>query len=191
MFSESLLTLLGLMGASAWTPVGSQPAHEEQRSAQTTHPEENAMVRIPALMAREHEELHEHLAAAAASGGRTGEAAARLEQALAPHFQEENRFALPPLGLLPHLVEGHATEDMRPAIGMGQHVEKNLSRYLQEHRNIKRAAEELEAAAEAEGKADAVRFAAELRLHAQQEEELFYPTAILIGRYVEQQLGGH
>jgi len=141
-------------------------------------------------MAREHKELHEHLEAVAASGGKTGEAAVRLEQALAPHFQEENRFALPPLGLLPSLVDGRATEDMRPAIEMGRHVEKNLSRYLEEHRSIKRAAVELEAAAEAEGKADARRFAAELRLHAQQEEQLFYPTAILIGRYLEQQLGG-
>ena len=64
------------------------------------------MLRIPALMAREHEELHADLAAAAASGGSTGAAAARVEQVLAPHFDEENRFALPPLGLLPHLVDG-------------------------------------------------------------------------------------
>ena len=189
MFSRYSTRLLAVIAAAAFTQAGGQPGHEEHRSAQTAPLEGNAMLRIPALMAREHEELHAHLAAAAASGGSTGAAAARVEQVLAPHFEEENRFALPPLGLLPHLVDGQVGEEMRPAVEMGRHVEQNLSRYLAEHRNIKRAVDELEAAARAENKVDAARFAAELRLHAQQEEELFYPTAILIGRYVEQRLG--
>jgi hypothetical protein len=186
MVRKSFLTMLGLIAAGVCATGGAQPSHDAQQSTQR---EENVVVRTPPLMAREHEELHEQLAAAIASGGRTGDAAREVEERLAPHFQEENRYALPPLGLLPHLVDEQVTEEMRPAIEMGRHVEQNLSRYLEEHRNIRTAVDALETAARAEGKADAMRFAAELRLHAQQEEELFYPTAVLIGRYVEQQLG--
>ena len=146
-------------------------------------------MKIPEGMAREHEHLHEQLAAAIAAGGRTGEAARKVEQHLAPHFEEENRFALPPLGLLPRLAEEGATEDMRPAIELARHVEQNLDRFLEEHAEIGRALDVLEAAANAEGKSEAVRFAAELRVHARAEEELFYPTTVLIGRYLQRELG--
>jgi len=145
-------------------------------------------MKIPEDMAREHEHLHEQLAAAIAAGGKTGEAACKVEERLAAHFEEENRFALPPLGLLPRLAKEGATEDMRPAIELARHVEKNLDRLLEEHAGIREALDTLEAMADAEGKVEAARFAAELRMHARAEEQLFYPTTVLIGRYLQREL---
>jgi len=56
---------------------------------------------------------------------------------------------------------------------------------LSEHRDIVAALDKLEKAARAEGQAEYVEFAEKLKLHATTEEEVSYPTAILIGEYVK------
>lgn len=180
------LAAAGLAGAAA-TSRAQEPHEPNQHAAQQA---ENSIVRIPASMAEEHEAIHEQLAAAVAAGGRTGAAARKVEAQLAPHFEEENRFALPPLGLLPQLARAGASEQMRPAIAMARHVEENFDRFIEEHGGIARALDELEAAAKAEGNSEALRFAEALREHAQAEEVLFYPMTILIGRYLQSELGG-
>lgn len=52
---------------------------------------------IPQPIAAEHEELY---ARTEAAGGAVGEAATAVMEALAPHFQKEEEYALPQLGLL-------------------------------------------------------------------------------------------
>jgi hypothetical protein len=59
---------------------------------------------------------------------------------------------------------------------------------LSEHTDILAALEKLIEAAKAEDKPDIVRFAEKLMLHAQTEEQVSYPTALLIGRYVKTKL---
>lgn len=151
---------------------------------------EDTAVRTPPSMALEHEEIHERLAELIAAGGRTGAAARNVEAQLAPHFKEENRFALPPLGLLQQLAREGGSEQMRPAIAMARHVEENLGRFIEEHAAITRALGELEAAGKAEGNSEALQFSEALRAHAQTEEEVFYPMTIVIGRYLQRELDG-
>jgi hemerythrin-like domain-containing protein len=79
---------------------------------------------------------------------------------------------------------------MRPAIAMARQVEQNFDRFVEEHRGITRALDELEAAAKAEGNSDALHFAEALRAHAQTEEDVFYPMTIVIGRYLQRELDG-
>jgi hypothetical protein len=179
------LSAVGLMVAATSR---AQQAHEPNQH--NSQQRENAVVRIPPAMALEHEEIHEQLATVIAAGGRTGAAARNVEAQLAPHFEEENRFALPPLGLLPQLASAGASEEMRPAIAMARHVEQNLDRFIEEHGGITRALDELEMAAKADGNSEALHFAEALRAHAQAEEELFYPMTILIGRYLQRELDG-
>ena len=176
---------VALVAARATVSRALQPHEPHRRGAWR---QRSTVVTIPPLMAREHEALHEQLAAAISAGGRTGAAARDVEARLAPHFEEENRFALPPLGVLPRLAREGASEDMRPAIEMARHVEQNLDRFVEEHASITQALGELEAAAEAEGNAEALSFVGEVRAHAQEEEELLYPTTILIGRYLKREL---
>jgi hypothetical protein len=59
---------------------------------------------------------------------------------------------------------------------------------LSEHQDIVAALKKLIEAASAENKPDVVHFAEKLMLHAQSEEEVAYPTAMLIGRYVKSKL---
>ena len=68
---------------------------------------------IPAGITAEHAHLMSALAAAEKAGGKTGEAAQKVSALLTPHFQSEEEFALPPLGLLRLLAEGHGSAAMR------------------------------------------------------------------------------
>ena len=56
---------------------------------------------------------------------------------------------------------------------------------LLEHGEIVSALKALAEAATAEGKSEGVQFASMLTAHAQMEEQVTYPTALLIGRYVK------
>lgn len=146
-------------------------------------------VEMPEPLKREHEMLHAQLEQAVEAGGRTGEAAEQVREALSAHFEEENRIAMPPLGLLRPLSRGEATEEMRPAIEMARETEEKLDEFLEEHRQIHAAIDELERVAEEEGKTAQAEFARKLRLHARTEEEVLYPATILVGRVLERELG--
>jgi hypothetical protein len=140
---------------------------------------------IPHTMEIEHEELQKELRKGTRAGGETGEAAKRLAKILNPHFVKEEDFALPPLGLLPLLSKGRVTPDMKDILLMTDKMKTELNLMLREHKQILRALKKLVAAAKKEKKLEYLRFADRLTLHAQAEEELYYPAAILVGEYVK------
>jgi hypothetical protein len=146
---------------------------------------------IPHAMQVEHEELHVDLEKAIASGGETGAAAREVAEALHSHFESEERYALPPLGLLPALAEGRISSEMTQVLEMTDTLKAELPRMLDEHKVIVDALQKLIGAARKEKKMEHIHFAEKLMLHAQNEEEVSYPTAILIGEYVKLKLGIH
>ena len=146
---------------------------------------ESVTMQTPQSIATEHRELHETLERAAGEPGELGAAARNLEAALAPHFRREEQIATPPLSLLPKLAQGEATADMRSVLPMTDALEQELPQMLREHEGIRKAAGAFGAAAEQAGRAEYVRFAENLAAHARQEEEILYPAAILVGRYVK------
>lgn len=151
---------------------------------QASERERSAMLHTPESIAREHGELHETLARAAGEGGEIAAAAGELEGALAPHFKREEEIATPPLGLLPALAQGGATAEMRSVLSMTDALERELPQMLREHEVIRAAVTKFRATAERNGHQDYVRFADNLAAHAREEEEILYPAAILVGRYV-------
>lgn len=157
-------------------------------SAQDVHSQHHAGTKggyeTPSSLAAEHRKLHEVLGRAAKEGGEVGRAAEELEKALAPHFRREEEIATPPLGLLPNLAKGEATFDMRAVLPMTQALERELPRMLQEHAIIRDAVKRFRAAADKGGREEYVRFSDELAAHARQEEEILYPAAVLVGRYI-------
>jgi hypothetical protein len=146
---------------------------------------ETIMLETPRSIATEHRELHEILGRAGKEAGELGAAARNLEGALTPHFFREEQIATPPLSLLSALARGEVTSDMRSVLPMTDALERELPQMLREHEAIKRAAGEFGAAAEKAGRAEYVRFAENLAAHARQEEEILYPAAIVVGRYVK------
>ncbi len=146
-------------------------------------------LQVPRALEFEHQELHAQLAKATKAGGKTGEAARAVAKVLHPHFIKEEEFALPPLGLLPALAAGTATPDMSNVIAMTDKLKADLPQMLAEHKAIVGALRNLTAAAKAEKRPEYVRFAEQLQLHAQTEEQVLYPAAILVGEYVKLRLG--
>jgi hemerythrin superfamily protein len=144
---------------------------------------------IPSPLKLEHEELHAELVRATQAGGRVGEAAKGVAKVLHDHFAKEEDFALPPLGLLSSLARGEVDEQMRSAVGMTDRLKAELPKMLEEHKTVVAALKNLIAAAEEEKKLEHARFAEKLVLHAQTEEEVLYPAAILIGEYLKLRLG--
>lgn len=143
---------------------------------------------IPNPLKLEHEELHAQLATATRAGGEVGEAAKAVAKVLHDHFVKEEEFALPPLGLLSSLARGDVGEELSSVIGMTDRLKAELPKMLEEHKVVIVALKDLIAAAEAEKKPEHGRFAEKLMLHAQTEEEVLYPAAILVGEYLKLKL---
>lgn len=141
---------------------------------------------IPVSMRIEHGEIHEALVRATKVPGRVGEVARTLAAILHPHFEREEEIALPPLGLLAPLAQGEATPEMRDVLPMTDSLRAELPRMLEEHQAIKAATRRMGEVAREEGNAEVARLAEQLAVHAQAEEELFYPAAVLVGDLVRQ-----
>jgi hypothetical protein len=143
---------------------------------------------IPIPLKLEHEELHAELVKATQAGGQVGEAAKAVAKVLHEHFVKEEEFALPPLGLLSTLARSKVDEDMKTVLPMTDRLKAELPKMLEEHKAVVAALKTLVSAAEADNKPEHARFAEKLMLHAQTEEEVLYPAAILIGEYLRLKL---
>lgn len=108
---------------------------------------------------------------------------------LIPHFEKQERYALPPLALLVPLAKGQVDAEMRPVIHMADELRAGYGQMLAEHAAIRQTADRLRDAAERAGKPEHVEFAEAPVLHARNEEEVLYPAAILVGEYLRTQLG--
>ena len=141
-------------------------------------------LRIPKPLKEEHHELHMALAAALDVPGPVGAAARAVARKLHPHFVKEEEYALPPLGLLADLAAGRRVTGgtATKARAMTARLKRDLPEMLAEHRAIVRKLNALAAAAKSAKKPEYARLAAKIVLHAQTEEEVLYPAAILVGK---------
>jgi hemerythrin superfamily protein len=144
--------------------------------------------KIPRPLKLEHEELHAELVQATRAGGKTGEAAKAVAKVLHHHFVKEEKFALPPIGLLSLLARGKIDKQMRSVLAMTDHLKAELPEMLREHQAVVSALKKLVAAAKEEKLPEHARFAEKLMLHAQTEEDVLYPAAILVGEYLKAKL---
>lgn len=186
--TKSLTVLAVLITFSLFTPV-SGSAHRGETDADMTEGDKAMDLKIPQSLKAEHMELHEELARAIKAGGQVAESAKTVAALLHPHFVKEEEYALPPLGLLPLLAEGRTTPEMRNALVMTNKLKADLPHMLQEHKAVVAALKNLIAAAKQENKPEHALFAEKLILHAQNEEEVLYPAAILVGEYLKVKLG--
>jgi iron-sulfur cluster repair protein YtfE (RIC family) len=152
-------------------------------SAVATAMEESAQLEIPKSMQAEHQHIHSALVAATRAEGPVGAAARELAQVLEPHFKREEQIALPPLGLLAPLAAGGSVPAATAAraLNMSDALRAELPRMLEEHKRIRESVRKLRDVSRNAQAHDYERLADELALHAQTEEEVLYPAAILVG----------
>jgi hypothetical protein len=73
---------------------------------------------IPESLELEHKELHRQLIDAIKEGGKIGEAANAVAEVLHPHFEKEEEYALPPLGLLSLAKHAQISPEMKTILTM-------------------------------------------------------------------------
>jgi hypothetical protein len=137
----------------------------------------------------EHGRLREEFERATKVGGETADAARAVLKVLSPHMILEEELARPPLKLLPRLARGEFTPDMERILTKTETLKAEMPRMLHEHVLIVAALRQMLQAALKERHEGFASLAQKVILHAQQEEEVFYPASILVGEYVKLKLG--
>ena len=132
----------------------------------------------------EHEELHDELERATRAGGETGAAARSVMGVVFPHMRLEAEFVIPPLELLPSLARGEFQPGMVGILPKVDALKAELPRLLDDHERIVLALQQLLQAATREQHTGYADFARRLIHHAQMEEEVLYPAAILAGEHI-------
>lgn len=191
----SLAGTLGLTAAIAQDHAGHEtPAPQTAAHDHGAKPAaDQGGAQVPSSLVAEHHKIHNDLAAAIAAGGKTGEAAKHVEELLAAHFAKEEKHAMKPLGLLVPLARGEkiSAEVAKQVIADTEVLRKEYDQMLKEHGEIRRAVRVLRAAAQDEKQSAAIAFADALALHAQNEEQVLYPAALLVGDRLASQHAGH
>ena len=171
---KTMSALLALVLASVFLQAGGRQA----ATGKETHMPATA---IPESVRIEHHDIHEQLEEAMKAPGQVGAAARALGKVLHPHFVREEEIALPPLGALTQLATGTLPPDAASLLTMTDTLKRELPQMLAEHTQIRAAVRALGEAARAERAAKVERLAEQLALHAQTEEEVLYPAAVLVG----------
>lgn len=140
---------------------------------------------IPRAIKRGHENLCTDIKAVIAFGGDVGKQAKLLENTMLPHFQKEEDYALRPLGLLLALSEGSWEFDSEAAITMAETLQSRLSELNDDHKKVLKNLQGLKSAAEKEDNLFAKQFVKDLMLHIEVEDQVLYPSTILIGNYLK------
>jgi hypothetical protein len=160
-------------------------------TASAQQPVQATAIAIPAAMKAEHDAIHQRLVRATKAPGRTGGAARALAEVLHAHFVREEEIALPPLGLLAPLARGVFTPENTAVLPMTDSLRAELPQMLEEHKAIRAATGRLADAARSESNAEAADLAVTLTAHAEAEEQLFYPAAVLVGEIVRARAAAH
>ena len=146
-----------------------------------------AELKMPDSLRKRHEAFHAEFTEATKDEGKVGDAARALEKLATAHFAKA-KDVFPPLGLLPRLAEGKVTPEMREAVKIAEKLRADLPQIRRDHHELIAGLKKLGEAAKVEGKTDYVRFVEKLTLHIQEEEEVLYPTVLLVGDSVKRGL---
>lgn len=176
----AILLAVALLGSSrAGGPMPAAPPGEGN--------DKPADLKMPDSLRKRHEAFHAEFTKATKEEGKVGDAARAIEKIGTAHFAKA-KDVFPPLGLLPRLAEGKVTPEMREAVEMAEKLRAGLPQIRRDHHELIAGLKKLGEAAKVQGKTDYVRFAEKLTLHIQEEEEILYPTVLLIGDTVKQGL---
>ena len=140
---------------------------------------------VPSVLKKEHDQFLEKLARITLLQDSTGRAAKKLYELMSYHFKEEEDYVLPPLGLLPVLAMGKIPEQSEKVIQLTERFKSNSAKMIAEHQMIKEYLDEMMLAGAKENHPEIAGFNEELQKHAVSEEEVFFPTVILIGEYLK------
>lgn len=145
--------------------------------------------RIPEALRLGHDEVRAELVRATSMPGRIGEVAGRVAGLCLPHFAREEETVFPAFALLPELASGTVRPEMAEVLPWISAFRAWHDTLLDQHQSIATAVHSLLLAAHKENNREIAEFAYCLRVHERLEDEVIYPTVLLIGKYVQERLG--
>lgn len=148
-----------------------------------------SIFRIPEAMRLGHDEIRAELVRATSVPGPIGEAAGRMAELCLPHFEREEETVYPVFGMLREFASGEVRPQwasVLPLVAEFKHWHDTLDA---QHQSIAPAIHDLLLAAYKEDNREMVEFTYNLRTHETMEDQVIFPTVLLIGNYVEQRLG--
>ncbi len=145
---------------------------------------------MPKALRSGHDEARAELVRAMMEGGPIAIAARQVTQLCLPHFADEEKTVFPVLALLPYLEQGSLRPEMMDVMPLIVDFRAKRAALDDHHRSILAAIDALLRAAHKEKNREFAEFAHNLRVHEQIEEEVIYPTVILIGKYLREKLAG-
>jgi hemerythrin superfamily protein len=148
----------------------------------------NGKLTVPKALQRGHDEARAELVRASMEGGRIAKAGKRVADLCLPHFEHEEKTVFPVLALLPYLEQGTLRPEMKEVMPMIFAFRAKHDALEQHHQLIVSAIEDLLQAAHAEKNREMAEFAYNMRAHERIEDEVIYPTVVLIGKYLQEKL---
>lgn len=140
---------------------------------------------VPSSLKKTHSELLNQLHEFTLIKDSSTSFALKLEELMLHHFQEEENYILPPLGLLPSLAKGQLPEHSKEIITLSEKAKSQMDHMSAEHQLIIAYIEELKQASTKENQPAITEFEKEVSKHALSEEEVYFPAAIMVGIYLK------
>ena len=139
----------------------------------------------PSSLESMHEDLLRLLLAVQRLPGKTGSYAEQVGKRLQNHMNREDEVALPLLGLVQEAAGGHIGQRAATrATSLYARMRRDYPRLSREQKELVRMSEQLKKFGLEEGHPTAIRFADSLEQHCLEDDELHFPTALLVGRIV-------
>ena len=139
------------------------------------------MLATPKSLEAEHDELMGTLRQASSLEDETGRAVSELMKHLEPHFEKEEKVAMPLLGTLADLVSGEKISNLRDIAESQKPLLQEYEGMFQEHKLLGKFIERAKNEAQRENHQEIVEILEALAHHAKVEEEVLYPAALLAG----------
>jgi hemerythrin superfamily protein len=148
----------------------------------------NGKLTVPKALLRGHDEARAELVRVCMEGGRIAEAGKRVADLCLPHFEHEEKSVFPVLALLPYLEQGTLRPEMKDVMPMIFDFRAKHDALEHHHQLIVSAIDDLLQIAHKEKNREIAEFAYNMRAHERIEDEVIYPTVVLIGRYLQEKL---
>lgn len=140
---------------------------------------------VPSVILQDHRFFLEKLEKVSVYQDSTGVAARKLYEVMEYHFREEEEYVLPPLGILPELSSGRVPKNPEEILRLTDKFKKNEAVMLAEHQVITHYLQKMMLAAEKDGHRGLAGFQTELEKHAALEEQILFPTVLVIANYLK------
>lgn len=140
---------------------------------------------VPSSLKETHESLLEQVHKLTLYNDSSRFIALKIEELMIHHFKEEEDYVLPQLGVLLAVANGQIPEKSEEIILLSETVKSHMNHLSAEHQLITAFIKELKEASAEENLPEINAFENEIFKHSTSEEEVFFPTSILIGEYLK------